>query len=119
MSLISSSITYNSAETSGGGVAASNKNSVTITESTITGNYTPGNGGGIFEGSPFNDSPFQIRNSTISGNTAEGSGGGIYAKRVFTLRSYGTLIAANSATIAPDLFELTGSIAGKFHLGWE
>ena len=60
--------------TIGGGIAIrNNRGSVTITDSEILDNSTPGNGGGIaFDGS------VTIERSSISGNSSLSSGGGIF-----------------------------------------
>jgi CSLREA domain-containing protein len=69
----------------GGGVYHSASSKVlTITNSTISGNSTPGFGGGIFVHGAAN-----LTGSTVSGNTA-GTGGGI------SVDSYGELVAVNS-----------------------
>jgi predicted outer membrane repeat protein len=64
---VNSTISGNSAKTSGGGISGG----VTVENSTISGNSAGMSGGGI-SGST------TIENSTISGNSAGTSGGGIY-----------------------------------------
>jgi conserved repeat domain len=78
----------------GGGIRAA---SVTVTNSTITGNTAKGSGGGIAAGS------VTVTNSTISANTADSSGccfeaggGGIYAGDSATV--IGSTIRGNSAS---------------------
>ncbi|MDO8616725.1 MAG: choice-of-anchor Q domain-containing protein [Dehalococcoidia bacterium] len=55
----------------GGGIY--NVGTLTLTNSTVSGNTAPSNGGGIY-----NYSTLTLTNSTVSGNTAPVSGGGIY-----------------------------------------
>ncbi|MDH3271257.1 MAG: DUF4139 domain-containing protein [Gemmatimonadota bacterium] len=59
----------------GGGVRTDGNNgtSVTIRNSTITGNATTGHGGGLF----MNGGGLLLENVTVSGNTASGNGGGL------------------------------------------
>jgi parallel beta-helix repeat protein len=71
---------------SGGGVAAAGNGSLTIRNSTISGNTCTGRGGGIYF---FDSGSLLLENSTVSGNTNSTStngGGGIYF--------YGTVGAA-------------------------
>ncbi|MEO7323251.1 MAG: choice-of-anchor Q domain-containing protein [Dokdonella sp.] len=77
VTLTNTSIDDNFASGSGGGVnVAGAQGSVTATGSTISRNVTDGtgNGGGI------NAHTVSLTNSTISGNTAASNGGGIYAQ---------------------------------------
>lgn len=60
----------------GGGISADSVVSVVVSGSTISGNVTVGNGGGIHYG-PGQD--FRIVNSTVSDNSAH-TGGGIYGR---------------------------------------
>ena len=68
VSITNSTITGNSAEGSGGGIDGG---SISITNSTISGNSAVGLGGGIIGRS------MKITSCTITGNTVQGSGGGI------------------------------------------
>jgi hypothetical protein len=87
MTILSSTISGNTAEEDGGGVRVAN-NLTTIANSTIANNTaTDGNGGGIavrgfffYENQQFYpaDSNLNLFQSTISGNTAGGLGDGLY-----------------------------------------
>ncbi len=68
---------------------------VTVIDSTISGNSTGGSGGGIFS---FSGAAVNISNSTISGNTAGGLGGGIEARGNLTISN--STISGNSANLA-------------------
>jgi hypothetical protein len=78
--------------TSGGGIYSANGNTLTITNSTISGNTTGGSGGGIY-----NWGTLTVTNSTISGNTATNtSGGGILNAGAVTTVTNSTIVR-NSA----------------------
>ncbi len=74
---------------SGGGIL--NLGTVTITNSTISGNSTRLNGGGIWS-----TGTLTITNSTISGNSTSGDGGGIYNRGLLTITS--STISGNSTS---------------------
>ncbi|MEO6690614.1 MAG: choice-of-anchor Q domain-containing protein [Dokdonella sp.] len=77
VALTNSSVDENFAGAAGGGIdVAGAQGSVTATGSTISRNASggSGNGGGINAGT------VSLTNSTVSGNTAAGNGGGIYAQ---------------------------------------
>jgi hypothetical protein len=81
LTITDSTITGNTAPSNGGGVA--NGGTATITNSTISGN-TAGAGGGLYGGIA------TVTDSTVTGNTAQGGGGGgIYAQ-------YGTITISDS-----------------------
>jgi hypothetical protein len=63
----------------GGGIGAYGVD-LTVTKSTVSHNFTPGDGGGIFSysASAYQNHTTTITNSTITGNTAEGRGGGVF-----------------------------------------
>ena len=83
-----SGVTVTGANTSGIGGAFNNSGSLTVSNSTISGNFAlGGSGGGIFNNV---DATLTVTNSTISGNTAN-IGGGIYNRT-----NYGTLNIANT-----------------------
>jgi len=84
---------------SGGGISNNGTGTVTVTNSTISGN-TAKNGGGIFNNT---SAALTITNSTISGNTAngngpgEGDGGGISIPTNCTVTLTNSTISGNSA----------------------
>ena len=88
---------------------------LTVTNSTISGN-TASRGGGIFN----NGGTVTITNSTISGNTAQFRGGGIAATPAARCRARNTIIALNTSANGPDVygpltsegFNLIGNDAG-------
>lgn len=83
---------------------------MTINNSTVSGNTANGIGGGIANGG--NPSVLNITNSTISGNTSNGiGGGGIYFNQgVTTLQN--TIIAGNATTTGqqPDVLRNTSGV---------
>jgi hypothetical protein len=110
LTLIDSTVTGNSAFTSGGGVQAGG--SVTILNSTITGNEAGdfGNGGGVYN----LGTETLIVNSTITGNHADGQGGqggGVFSSGEVTV-VYSDIVG-NSAPTAANIggFEEESSLA--------
>jgi predicted outer membrane repeat protein len=85
LTLISSTVSGNTALNAGGGISnISGYGSLTLTNSTVSGNSTVdgdtaaiGSGGGIIHFSVYGN--LTLTNSTVSGNTARGGGGGIYS----------------------------------------
>jgi uncharacterized protein DUF4347/polymorphic membrane protein len=74
-----STIRDNEVTNYGGGGIYNYDGTLTISNSTISGNTAARSGGGIFNYSYYSGSPtVTITNSTISGNTAARSGGGIF-----------------------------------------
>ncbi len=91
--------------TSGGGGMGVN-GFVTVSNSTFVGNSAPnGRGGGMQS----NGSLFILTNVTITGNSAATIGGGYYRSTTNTnnfIRN--TIIAGNTAPVAPDVTQATG-----------
>ena len=86
----------------GGGVH-NDGGTLTITGSTISGNWAESDGGGIY-----NSGVLTIYGSTISGNWAESDGGGIYNSGVLTI--YGSTISANSARLGAAIHNDSGTL---------
>ncbi|MEX0643140.1 MAG: choice-of-anchor Q domain-containing protein, partial [Pirellulales bacterium] len=104
-----STISGNSTIQNGGGVHAYLTTSVSITDSSITGN-TAGegnnyNGGGVFL---FNNSAATITNSTISGNKASNDGGGVSA-----VVNNGQTLAIGYSTITRNISDSDTNGAGS------
>ncbi|MGB5684225.1 MAG: choice-of-anchor Q domain-containing protein, partial [Candidatus Electrothrix sp.] len=77
----------------GGGITNACFGTVTLNNTTVSGNTALGNGGGIFT-APW--SVLTLNNSTISGNTAEGNGGGgIYSDNA--------VVTLNSSTVSENI----------------
>ena len=74
---------------------------LTLINSTISGNATSGYGGGIYVDNE--DATLNIYNSTIAGNTANAGGGGIdhLSGGIANIRS--TIVADNTGGTSPDL----------------
>ena len=68
-----SGVTIRNGGTGGGGGGIFNAGTVTLTNSTVSGNNAGENGGGIYNG----DGTVTLTNSTVSGNNAGEDGGGI------------------------------------------
>jgi hypothetical protein len=92
LTIENSTISGNSA-TYGGGIFNYRSATLTITNSTISGNSAAFRGGGIYND---NSATLTIENSTISGNSGASSGGGIYNDRFATLTINNSTISGNS-----------------------
>ena len=90
-----------------GGAIYSTEN-LTVSNSTISGNSTDRNGGGIY--AALGDGATTILNSTLSGNAASGNGGGFYSINA------GTTIIQNS-TISGNMAADGGGIQGRAYSG--
>jgi hypothetical protein len=103
LTLNNSAVTDNSARVRGGGIFHNPPGTVTLTNTTISGNTTnsPWEGGGIYHTG--NNSIVILNNSTVSNNKA-GNGGGIYTGggvgSSVTLQN--TILAGNLASTNPD-----------------
>jgi predicted outer membrane repeat protein len=110
VTLTNSTVSGNAAASGdGGGIYASG--TVTLTNSTVSGNTAAsGDGGGIWAGSGAT-----IRNSTIAFNTAN-NGGGIYRNNG-TIDIGNSIVAQNTAGTSPDIGSSTPSV-GYTNAGW-
>ncbi|MDG2991576.1 filamentous hemagglutinin N-terminal domain-containing protein [Candidatus Synechococcus calcipolaris G9] len=98
LTVTNSTISGNTA-TAGGGII--NTGMLTVTNTTISGNTatnTNSGGGGIAN----NNGTVNVTNSTISGNTANGSGGGIFNNNG-TVNVTNSLISGNTAPTGPEI----------------
>lgn len=103
----------------GGGIANNGGGSLTVTNSTLTGNSaggspgTGGLGGGIFNNG---GGSLTITNSTFTGNSADGSpgttglGGGIFHKGGGSLTVSNSTFASNSAGAGGAILGVSGSV---------
>jgi CSLREA domain-containing protein len=87
-----STISGNSASDEGGGIFNSNNGTLTVTNSTLSGNSATLDGGGIG-----NTGTATVRNSTISDN-ASGHGGGIFNSNSGTLTVANSTLSGNPAS---------------------
>jgi len=76
-----------------------NFGTLTLNNSTVSGNSISGNGGGIYNGGTLT-----LINSTVSGNTSYFSGGGIYNEATGTL-------TLNNSTVSGNLADTGGGIS--------
>jgi hypothetical protein len=112
--LIGSTISGNTATNRGGGVASTDYGgSVTIQDSSITGNSASGDRGGGF----YSDAgDITVRNSTISNNTVQGSGGtagGGISTRSSALTIENSTISGNHAISSSEEDAEGGGISGS------
>ncbi|HEV3204325.1 MAG TPA: choice-of-anchor Q domain-containing protein, partial [Gemmataceae bacterium] len=102
------SVSGNSAlsNSSGGGIFNYQNSTLTVLNSTLSGNIA-----GYFGGAVANTGTITMLSVTISGNSATAQGGGIYVKGSMDVRN--TIIAVNSAsTSGPDV---SGHILSRGH----
>jgi hypothetical protein len=85
-------IRYGNRAGSGGGIE--NNGTLTLLNSTISGNVANGLGGGLYNSNPYGI--LTLTNSTVSGNTATSGGGGIHNDGTLTLLN--STISGNAAT---------------------
>jgi CSLREA domain-containing protein len=97
LTLDSSTVNGNSTELHGAGIYNNIGDTLTVTNSTISGNYASAgfHGGGIYNG----DGTLTLNNSTVSGNYAAFYGGGIYSS---TDSVGGTSSPAESGALCVD-----------------
>jgi predicted outer membrane repeat protein len=88
---------------SGGGI--SNNGTLTVSNCTFSGNTAGDGGGGIL-----NNGTLTVSSCTFSGNSAADEGGGIL--NYGTLHTRNTILAANTASLGPDL---AGSLGSSGH----
>jgi CSLREA domain-containing protein len=101
LTLLNSSVSYNTAATcgicnnaTGAGIVAGNNSLVVIANSTISNNSAQGIGGGIFNSST---SGLNITNSTLSNNNAP-IGGGIFNNNPSTMNLKNSTVSGNFVT---------------------
>ena len=97
LTVANSTISGNSTARDGGGISVSG--GLVIENSTISGNSAGGNGGGIWGGAT-------VENSTISDNSAGGNGGGIYGGATVE----NSTISGNSGTNGGGIYNNTSSL---------
>jgi CSLREA domain-containing protein len=98
LTLSDSTVSGNNA-LSGGGIDNWGLATLTLNSSTVSGNTASSSvdgGGGIH-----NEGTLTLNSSTVSGNTASSTGGGI-VKEAGTVRLRNTIVARNTATTNPD-----------------
>ena len=95
LTISNSTISGNSAAEFGGGIYTNG--TLTISNSTIAGNSAAIHGGGII-----NYGPLTISNSTIAGNSAVNEGGGIYNNGTLTISN--STISGNSAVYGGGIY---------------
>ncbi|MGB0564333.1 MAG: CHAT domain-containing protein, partial [Spirulinaceae cyanobacterium] len=94
--LNNSTVSGNSSSSDGGGIFAY---TVTSTNSTVSGNSSSDDGGGVFT-----NNAVTLTNSTILGNSSGGDGGGVFANNAVTL---------TNSTVANNTADSGGGIRGN------
>lgn len=105
-------IDANSTAYYGGGLVAWYSSTVTVNESTISGNTAKHGGGGVYA-----LGVLTMNNSTVAFNYSTGRGGGISTQSSFTLRS--TIVAENRDSYGTNLdayIRKSGQIAGSYNI---
>jgi hypothetical protein len=101
------------------GTGASVRNTVSVIDSTITGNHADSSGGAINIGSL---DALTVRDSTIARNEATRFGGGLFAQSTgsgggsATVALTNTILAANTADASPDCLASQGVTDGGHNL---
>jgi len=110
LTVTDSSVTANQALNAySGGIY--NTAAMTVTNSAITGNSAPGDGGGVYSRNIYGSTAkTTIVNSTIGGNNSGGAGGGIYAASTTTGAGKGALTLEND-TISRNTAITGGGLA--------
>lgn len=96
----------------GGGLHQEQDGSLTVVNSTLSGNQAlTGGGGGYYQSSDQDNPPIETSfiNSTIASNEASVSGGGIALGITETVMISNSIIASNTAPINADLFNDSNS----------
>ena len=94
--------------TAGGGIANNTGGTVTLMQSTVSGNQGGGAGGGIA-----NDGSMEIVNSTIATNDALVGGGYAQGTHSASLTISGTIVAQNSANLVRDFGAAFGTVTSE------
>jgi hypothetical protein len=94
LTLVNTTVTGNSATDSGGGI--NNGGTLTLVNTTVTRNSTPGDSG------IFNNGTLTLVNTTVTGNSSGGDGGGIFNNGTLTLAN--SIVEGNTSPYAPDLY---------------
>ncbi|MCF7732018.1 MAG: hypothetical protein K9N23_10030, partial [Akkermansiaceae bacterium] len=94
-----STLNGNTSDYEGGGVYTDFYGTLDLTNCTITGNHANFYGGAIFNGSPL-----VLGSATLVGNTANRIGGGVYNDFFGTLSLNNSIIADNTAPESPEVF---------------
>ncbi|MCP4381976.1 MAG: hypothetical protein GY798_11290, partial [Hyphomicrobiales bacterium] len=105
LTMLNSTLSGNSGDYAGGGLA--NYGTATLTNVTLAGNDSAtGSGGGIAN---FNPGQLTMTNSTLSGNIADELGGGLWSGGT-AATIVNTAIAGNHAgTAGPDIYTISGA----------
>lgn len=101
LSVTNSTISGNMVDADGGGIF-NDRGTVNVTNSTISGNVAIGGNFAGIGGGIFNGGTLSVTNSTISGNQASGGGGGIYAD--------GDVVNVTNSTISGNMAASGGGI---------
>ncbi len=106
--LTGSTVSGNTA-TTGGGIY-NDGGSLNVTSSTISGNQANDFDGGGFGGGIYSDGTVVILNSTVSGNTSEGDGGGIVTQEVLLqgIPAFPTALSIDSSTVSGNIADQDG-----------
>jgi len=97
--LINCTVSANTADGNGGGIAFSVGGNLSIENSTLAANNAGGDGGALFFSGTVTSGSLLVRNSTLSGNTAGSDGGGIALVSVTgALRVQNSTLTLNRAT---------------------
>ena len=106
ITLINSTVSGNTTDEEGGGIYALEGSSITVISSTISGNSASNYGGGIV----VDRGSITLINSTVSGNSAGFGGGGIRGDDFATITLTNATIAGNTARFGGGISLEAGSL---------
>jgi hypothetical protein len=106
-----STISGNTANTEGGGLAVAFTPATRIVNTTIAGNQTPSNGGGLWV---IAAGAVSLNAVTVARNSANGSGGGLFSQNAKPFKVENSLIALNTAATTGDDCADGGAPGEKF-----
>ena len=105
LTLTNSTVSGNSASYAGG--IYNGSGTLTLTNSTISENTASSYAGGIYN---YSGIPLTITNSTVSGNTASSYAGGIYNENGSTLTLTNSTVLGNSANYGGGIYNSSGTL---------
>ena len=105
LTLTDSTLSGNSATQYGGGIGAHSSATVTLTNSTLSNNSADNNAGGIYA----NSSTVTLTNSTLSGNSSNNIGGGIFTQSSSNITLINSTLSGNRANNGGGIYASSSS----------
>jgi hypothetical protein len=116
LTVTDTTVSGNSGTISGGGI--SNRGTLTISNSTLSGNSAIYNSGNGFGGGIYNTGTLTVSSSTLAGNSAGGSASGQYGGYGGGIYNYGSTLTVTNSTMSGNFATGTvGSGGGIYNAG--